>query len=68
MERVFPWFSVKKSRFWEPNKVSSKWVNSVITFFLIRNLSFLIFLDGGFILDSGLFLKINQLNSFLLLV
>nr|XP_023500675.1 histone-lysine N-methyltransferase 2A isoform X6 [Equus caballus] len=23
MERVFPWFSVKKSRFWEPNKVSS---------------------------------------------
>lgn len=26
MERVFPWFSVKKSRFWEPNKVSNKWV------------------------------------------
>ncbi|XP_063797869.1 histone-lysine N-methyltransferase 2A [Pseudophryne corroboree] len=23
MERVFPWFSVKKSRFWEPNKVTS---------------------------------------------
>ncbi|XP_031202150.1 histone-lysine N-methyltransferase 2A isoform X6 [Mastomys coucha] len=23
MERVFPWFSVKKSRFWEPNKVSN---------------------------------------------
>ncbi|XP_056399765.1 histone-lysine N-methyltransferase 2A [Hyla sarda] len=23
MERVFPWFSVKKSRFWEPNKVAS---------------------------------------------
>ncbi|XP_036913354.1 histone-lysine N-methyltransferase 2A isoform X6 [Sturnira hondurensis] len=23
MERVFPWFSVRKSRFWEPNKVSS---------------------------------------------
>ncbi|XP_053125298.1 histone-lysine N-methyltransferase 2A isoform X2 [Hemicordylus capensis] len=23
MERVFPWFSVKKSRFWEPNKVST---------------------------------------------
>ncbi|KAM9299354.1 histone-lysine N-methyltransferase 2A [Gastrophryne carolinensis] len=23
MERVFPWFSVKKSRFWEPNKVNS---------------------------------------------
>ncbi|XP_036180020.1 histone-lysine N-methyltransferase 2A isoform X4 [Myotis myotis] len=23
MERVFPWFSVKKSRFWEPNKVLS---------------------------------------------
>nr|XP_060643229.1 histone-lysine N-methyltransferase 2A isoform X3 [Anolis sagrei ordinatus] len=22
MERVFPWFSVKKSRFWEPNKVT----------------------------------------------
>ncbi|XP_034994898.2 histone-lysine N-methyltransferase 2A isoform X1 [Zootoca vivipara] len=23
MERVFPWFSVKKSRFWEPNKVTT---------------------------------------------
>ncbi|XP_073458569.1 histone-lysine N-methyltransferase 2A [Aquarana catesbeiana] len=23
MERVFPWFNVKKSRFWEPNKVNS---------------------------------------------
>ncbi|XP_066495898.1 histone-lysine N-methyltransferase 2A [Tiliqua scincoides] len=23
MERVFPWFSVKKSRFWEPNKVAT---------------------------------------------
>ncbi|KAM4702961.1 LOW QUALITY PROTEIN: histone-lysine N-methyltransferase 2A [Rhinophrynus dorsalis] len=23
MERVFPWFSVKKSRFWEPNKVTN---------------------------------------------
>ncbi|XP_073441374.1 histone-lysine N-methyltransferase 2A isoform X2 [Dendrobates tinctorius] len=23
MERVFPWFSVKKSRFWEPNKVAN---------------------------------------------
>ncbi|XP_026564957.1 histone-lysine N-methyltransferase 2A isoform X4 [Pseudonaja textilis] len=23
MERVFPWFNVKKSRFWEPNKVTS---------------------------------------------
>uniref|UniRef100_A0A8D2KWD9 Histone-lysine N-methyltransferase n=1 Tax=Varanus komodoensis TaxID=61221 RepID=A0A8D2KWD9_VARKO len=23
MERVFPWFSVKKSRFWEPNKVTA---------------------------------------------
>ncbi|CAN2387877.1 histone H3-K4 dimethylation [Pristimantis euphronides] len=23
MERIFPWFSVKKSRFWEPNKVAS---------------------------------------------
>ncbi|XP_029430000.1 histone-lysine N-methyltransferase 2A isoform X2 [Rhinatrema bivittatum] len=23
MERVFPWFSVKKSRFWEPNKLSN---------------------------------------------
>ncbi|KAM4015555.1 histone-lysine N-methyltransferase 2A isoform 2-T2 [Anomaloglossus baeobatrachus] len=27
MERVFPWFSVKKSRFWEPNKVAN---NSVL--------------------------------------
>ncbi|XP_053308604.1 histone-lysine N-methyltransferase 2A isoform X2 [Spea bombifrons] len=23
MERVFPWFNVKKSRFWEPNKVTN---------------------------------------------
>ncbi|XP_058050479.1 histone-lysine N-methyltransferase 2A isoform X2 [Ahaetulla prasina] len=23
MERVFPWFNVKKSRFWEPNKVTA---------------------------------------------
>ncbi|KAL8173483.1 UNVERIFIED_CONTAM: Histone-lysine N-methyltransferase 2A, partial [Gekko kuhli] len=23
MERVFPWFNVKKSRFWEPNKVTT---------------------------------------------
>nr|XP_015192943.1 PREDICTED: histone-lysine N-methyltransferase 2A isoform X3 [Lepisosteus oculatus] len=23
MERVFPWFKVKESRFWEPNKISS---------------------------------------------
>ncbi|XP_060107615.1 histone-lysine N-methyltransferase 2A [Heteronotia binoei] len=23
MERVFPWFSVKKSRYWEPNKVTT---------------------------------------------
>nr|XP_033773847.1 histone-lysine N-methyltransferase 2A isoform X1 [Geotrypetes seraphini] len=23
MERVFPWFSVKRSRFWEPNKVTN---------------------------------------------
>lgn len=26
MERIFPWFKVKESRFWEKQTVSAKWV------------------------------------------
>ncbi|MGH0138955.1 UNVERIFIED_CONTAM: hypothetical protein FKN15_036809 [Acipenser sinensis] len=31
MERVFPWFNVKESRFWEPNKVSTKDTDSIVS-------------------------------------